>query len=221
MIVRNFDSTDPIKLENCSHDMLVMAYMIVHVMESKLWKAKHDMDAWDNPEMIAETNRINDRLKTLGQLYFKRFRDRCHYVNYNGYLTDEFHSHYDIDEDLKDRFGSDISVDSESGQFWASSNEKVKDQVKEFLQTKYPLLDFEITVHDNVNEPLVESYHRPRIIGGWNYSKKWLAEREVKVDYTHPSPSPKKGKDLDKLINEVRSIIKKTGLTKEEVISLL
>jgi hypothetical protein len=89
--------------------------------------------------------------------------------------------HRDIDKDLKMKFGSRVSVDSESGQFFAYCNNSVENEVHDFLTETYPDLDFNIKKR-NSKDLLVSNIYN------WGAAQRFCEENGIEI----PNPLPKK-----------------------------
>ena len=102
---------------------------------------------------------LNDRIKSFVNEHFSDIvKNRTITGVYEGEI-----SHYDIDRDLKEKFGGKISTDSESGQFFAYCNRNHEKEILEYIGKKYDNSAFKPTVSDNdydtiMNRTTAEKY---------------------------------------------------------------
>lgn len=218
---RDFASTDPANLRTACHDEIVIAYSVVHQMDSLLWHYRDKHDAWEDDALKAEARKLDERQKALGLLYMERFRERMYLVQFRGCIDDSDHelSHYDIETELQKHWTREqISCDSESGGFYVDTIEGVREDVERFLRSTFPTLNFSVFDYD-ADDELFDP--RPPMFGGWNVSEKFLAEREITVDYTPPVMSMVGPDRMAELMTEAREALRKTGLGFEDAVAVL
>ena len=215
---RDFDSTNPESLETAAHDVIVTAYAVAYRMEAMLWEVANKFDAWDDENLSAARNRVQERVTALATLYHTRFAWKMHTVSFRGNFRRDYEGNlgnYDVDDALRTEFGDAVSCDSESGWFCVDATPVKADEVATYIRTNYPDMEFEM---DHEDDP--ESFRVPAIYN-WTVAKHWLAERDIEVDIEIPAPAPKTGKELEALLKTARAALEKTGLSMEEAKALL
>lgn len=68
-------------------------------------------------------------------------------------------SHHDIDDALESAFKSKVTVDSESGQFFAYCNNKNKGEIEAWLTMNYPGLNFTSDENEDPSNPYFCNWH--------------------------------------------------------------
>lgn len=114
-------------------------------------------------------------------------------------------SHYDIDEDLKDKFGEAVQCDSESGNFFAYCNKKDEKKVLEYLNKKYDKSVFDPKPYESDAKYFANWYH---------------AEKHVKDNNLTVPPIPIDAGKLKRLESIQQEIDKKNREVQELQASL-
>jgi hypothetical protein len=101
-----------------------------------------------------------------------QFPDLPNRISISGFCKTEGVCHYDIDKALEEKFGKEVEVDSESGQFFAYCDETVLERVEAFLKLRYPGLNFETIVQEE-KEVFKRTAH----------AEEFLKEQGVKIEH--------------------------------------
>jgi hypothetical protein len=81
-------------------------------------------------------------------------------------------SHRDIDDDIKKKFGDAVSVDSESGQFFAYCNKRNVKKVLTYLNKKYDKKEF---------NPSVSERDDAIYFGNWTYAQEHAEKNKLSI----------------------------------------
>jgi hypothetical protein len=111
-------------------------YAILYYQQWKFWQLCTDNE-WP-ADMKQAYNQFSEKVIQAS----KMTRIKPLNIYYTGYCDCEDISHYDIDKALKAKFKSKVRVDSESGQFFAYSNDAYIFDITEFLEHNFPSLEF-------------------------------------------------------------------------------
>ena len=214
----SFDQTDPKNLRTAAHDVIVTAFAAVHAMDSAVWHVRDKYDAWEDEALKAEARKLDERQTALGALYLERFLDKCLVVKFRGNSKADA-SNYEVEDAMKEKFGTDgIMYDSESSWFFVDTTKGRREEVSKYLNARGDM-DFMVTVEDDLDDELVDI--KPPMIVNWNSSTKWLAEREITIDYTVPAISAKPEAEIAELLKQAEAILTKTGLSRIDAIEKL
>lgn len=218
----NFEDTHPGILVHVPHDDVVDAYAAVYQMSSKLWHLRSDLNAWEDPALKAEAERLDDRLKNIGWMYRSRFPEKCYLVEFRG--NPDYDSmdpgtdvdNYTVQDNMRKHLGTEgIAYDSELGWFVVDTTEGRADEVEAFLKKNHPYMRFSRTAKTDPEEI------RPPMMTNWSSAKTWLNSRGLKIAYVLPKPTPKTGKELDDILKEARTVLARTGMPLKAAIKLL
>ncbi len=142
-------------------------FAILYVQESKLWEI---CDALDWP-------------KTLKKLYIKHSTKvnafkKAHFpkqISIQGYYYNDDINHSDIDDALNKAFkGKYVKTDSEGDGFYCYTDKATRQDVCNFLDKKFPDLDYSIGGDDDYNEYIIP-------FNNWSYAQEYVEKEGIEV----------------------------------------
>lgn len=151
---------------------LLDEYALVNVKESQAYD--YFVRGPGRARREKEHRKICAQAHKLEQWIIERLRE----LGFKGYINrtisghDPETDHYEIDDALAKAFPGAVAVDSESGQFYAYTNDVCVDLITDWLSKKFPGLKWTVTKDDEI---------RLLGFGNWTASEKWLKERGVEI----------------------------------------
>lgn len=144
---------------------IIDQYAILYVQEANLHSICSKLN-W--PESLYEIYRKHrKKIDNFTIMHFPQQISLC------GYCEDNNISHYRIDDDIRNKFNKkDAQPDSESGWFNCYTNEKTVDKLKKFLNKKYPLLKFTVSIDEN---------DRITPFSNWQDAKKYVEKNQLEI----------------------------------------
>ena len=126
-------------------------YAILYYQQWKFWQLCTDSN-WP-----ADMKQVYRDFSAYVDKAAKRTRVKPLNICYSGFCEDT--SHHDIDKALKAKFKSKVRVDSESGQFFAYSNEAYLFDICEWLEQNYPTLSITRKKVVAIKNPYFENWN--------------------------------------------------------------
>jgi len=200
------------ELDKMNREQLLLTASIFHTMESDLWDFANEHKAFDDPSWKERTQSVQAVIDTITATYIANFPEDCFVWRFSGCLED-FHSdvsHYDIEKDIAKNLGTDgITMDSESSWFFVQTTDARKDELEKFLKKEWEFLEFSV-------EPEDKDDLRIPGLGCWGTSKNRVKEAGIKVTIALPELSAKPEVEIEDLINQARTTLMQTGLSRVE-----
>lgn len=189
-------------------------YARAHVLESQAWEVARERDAFDSPTYKTCVASL-DYTKKKAMDEFAAAGG--HLVNRQiiGWLDmEDERSHYDIDDLLRNRFGDDPEVvtDSESGMFCCLFSRRREAKIVQLIQQNFPLLRYgEVDDCDPVMP----------FMGNWDSAKRFLVSQEgsIPVGKFDDIVPVRTEEELTELVDEALNAYNRSGLTYKEFVS--